>query len=263
MSVGSAQELEGLERAGAAAARVLGLMLKAVEPGITPVELNRLGAAEMRRLGARSAPMLAVGFPSETCISVNEAVAHGIPGDVPLAPCDLVNIDVSVELDGFFADMGASRAVTPGDGRHEPLLETGRRALTAALEQVRAGALLNRIGWGAERTARRAGFQIIRDLCGHGVGRALHEAPAEVPGFYRPGDRRRLREGTVLAIEPFVSTGARHVRVREDGWTLETDDGGVAVQFEHTVVVMEAGAWIVTAERPFLHPVAPDPVVEA
>lgn len=252
MSIGSATELDGLAAAGAVASHVLDLMLGAVEVGVSPVDLNRIGAAEIRSLGARSAPMLSVGFPAETCISVNDAIAHGVPGRDPLLVGDLVNIDVSVELDGYYADTGASRPVASGTGAVDRLCDTGRLALQASLAEVRSGARLNRLGWAAEQTARDAGYQIVRDLCGHGVGRALHEAPTEVPGFFDPADRRRLDEGTVLAIEPFVSTGARHVRVRRDGWTLETEDGGLAVQFEHTVVVTGDGPLVVTAARPYL-----------
>jgi methionyl aminopeptidase len=254
MSVGSEDDLDGICVAGAAAARVLRVMLDAVESGVTPVELNHIGAIEMRGLGARSAPMLSVGFPAETCISVNEAIAHGIPGESPLGDGDLVNIDVSLELDGYFADTGASIPVQPGNPELDRLCAAGRRALERALGEVRPGALFNRIGWAAEETARASGYEIVRDLCGHGVGRSLHEEPREIPGYYDPRDRRRFREGSVLAIEPFVSTGARHVRALEDGWTLVTDDGGLAVQFEHTVVVTPAGALVVTARRPFLIP---------
>jgi methionyl aminopeptidase len=254
MSVGSAHDFDGMCAAGAVAARVLDAMLRAVEPGVTPVELNRIGAAEMRDAGARSAPMLSVGFPAETCISVNHAIAHGIPHDEPLEATDLVNIDVSLELDGFFADTGASMPVRPGEAELDRLCATGRLALDRALAEARPGALMNRIGWAAEGTARAAGYEIVRDLCGHGVGRSLHEEPREIPGYYDPRDRRRLHEGMVLAIEPFVSTGARHVSTLPDGWTLVTEDGGLAVQFEHTVIVTGAGSLVVTAEQPFLAP---------
>ena len=156
--------------------------------------------------------------------------------------------------DGYFADTGASRPVGRTPRALARLCRTGRKVLDASLGEIRSGASMNRIGWAAEQTARAAGYEIVRDLCGHGVGRSLHEEPREIPGYFDPGDRRRLVEGAVLAIEPFVSTGARHVKVRADGWTLETDDGGLAVQFEHTVVVTGTGALVVTAERPFLVP---------
>lgn len=252
MSIGSASDLDGLVAAGQVAARTLRLMVDAVATGVTPEQLNELGAAEMRRAGARSAPMLSVGFPAETCISVNDAIAHGVPSGTPLADGDLVNIDVSVELDGFFADTGASVPVSAGNAALDDLCATGRRALYRALAAVRSDAPMNGVGRAAEATARAAGYEIVRDLCGHGVGRALHEAPSEIPAWFRPRDRRTFRDGMVLAIEPFVSTGARHVRAGSDGWTLHTEDGGLAVQYEHTVVVTARGALVVTAPRPHL-----------
>jgi methionyl aminopeptidase len=252
MSIESGEDFAGVAAAGRVAARTLALMLEAVRPGVTPFELNRLGAEEIRRSGARSAPMISVDFPAETCISVNAAVAHGIPTRQPLGPRDLVNIDVSVELDGYFADTGAS---VPVDREHEALARlcaTGRSALGRALGRVRSGGRLSDLGRAAERVAVDAGYDVLRDLCGHGLGRALHEEPGSILGYYDPRDRRRMSDGLVLAIEPFVSTGARGVRTAEDGWTLLTEDGGLAVQFEHTVVVTERGALVMTAERPFL-----------
>src|SRR5690606_4676772 len=221
-------------------------------PGYTPCELSRLGAKESRRSGPRSAPLVSVDYPAETCISVNEAVAHGIPTREPLGPSDLVNIDVSVELDGYFADTGASVPVDRGHDALARLCAMGRAALGRSLGKVRTGGRLNEIGRAAERVALDAGYDVLRDLCGHGLGRALHEEPGSVLGYYDPWDRRRMSDGLVLAIEPFVSTGARRVRTAADGWTLLTEDGGVAVQFEHTVVVTSRGALVMTAERPFL-----------
>ena len=256
MSIDSHADLEGLAAAGHVAAATLQRMLAAVEPGVTTAELDDLGSATLRALGARSAPMLAVGFPGATCVSVDEEIAHGVPGSRALRAGGLVNVDVSVELDGFWADCGAS-AVVPGGGAAEAerlgrLCDAGREALSAALAAVRSDALLNRIGLAVERVARDRGYAVIRDLCGHGVGRALHEEPGDVYGFYDPSDRRRMRDGMVLAVEPFLSTGSAHVRVREDGWTLATADGGPAVQFEHTIVVTDGGALVVTAPEPYL-----------
>lgn len=247
MSISSPDELAALRAAGAAAAATLAAMQAAVRPGVRTAELDAIGAAVMRSHGARSAPMLVVGFPAATCISVNSDIAHGVPGPGELCEGDLVNIDVSVELNGFFADMGASMPVGTPSPRVAKLCAAGREALDAALAEVRSDAPLNRIGWAAEQVATRHGFVVIRDLCGHGVGRSLHEEPKEVYGHYVPSDRRRMHRGQVLAIEPFVSTGSRRVRTSGDGWTLATADGGLAVQYEHTVVVTDTGAEIVTA----------------
>ncbi|HVS14391.1 MAG TPA: type I methionyl aminopeptidase [Thermoanaerobaculia bacterium] len=251
MPIGDPHELEALAVAGRVAWRALSAMVAAVRPGITTAELNAIGAEQIARAGARAAPILDAGFPAECCISVNQAIAHGVPGPYALRREDLINLDVSVELDGFYADNGASVAVDPSDPRLARLCDAGRRTLASALGAVRAGALLNEIGRAAERTARASGYEVIRDLCGHGVGRSLHEEPKEVCSFYVPADRRRLAAGQALAIEPFVSTGARGVRRATDGWTLRTEDGGLAVQYEHTVVVTPEGALVVTAEEPY------------
>ena len=251
MPIETPVDLEGLVAAGRVAWKVLDTMIAAVRPGITTAELNAIGAREIRRAGARAAPIVEAGFPAECCISVNDAIAHGVPGPYALHPTDLVNIDVSVELDGFYADNGASVAVADHDARLARLCEAGRRTLQSALGAVRAGQLLNRIGLAAERTATASGYEVIRDLCGHGVGRSLHEYPSQVCSFYEPSDRRVMTEGMVLAIEPFVSTGARGVRRGADGWTLATEDGGLAVQYEHTVVVTRTGALVVTAPEPY------------
>lgn len=252
MSVETLAELERLARAGRAAADILEMMRGAAEPGVTPLQLDELAARRMRALGARSAPILDAGFPAATCISVNDCVAHGVPGPIPLREGDLVNIDVSVELDGYYADNGASFVVGAGDPATARLCEAGRDALAAALAAVRSGERLNRIGLAAERVARSRGFRMIEDLCGHGLGRALREAPGDVWGHYEPRDHRRMGDGLVLAIEPFVSAGARNTRLDPDGWGLRTEDGGLAVQFEHTVVVTDEGALVLTAPEPFL-----------
>lgn len=254
MSIEHPHELAGLTAAGGLAARTRDALLEAARPGVTPRELDALGADLIRRAGGRPAPALQVGFPAATCISVNEVVAHGVPDDRPLADGDLVNVDVSVELDGFWADTGASAPVGACDPEVEALCATGRAALEAALSAVRTGGRLNALGRAAEAVARAAGRQTLRDLCGHGVGRALWEEPSDVHGYHEPRDHRRLRDGWVIAVEPFVTTGARRTRRAPDGWGLMCDDGGRAVQFEHTVVVTRRGAWVVTAAEPHMVP---------
>ncbi len=256
MSIGTIDELEGLRAAGRAAALVLARMRAAVRPGVTTAALDALGARLLEELGARSAPIRDAGFPTATCISVNDCVAHGIPGPGALRAGDLVNIDVSLELDGFYADTGASFPVGPATPLTARLCRAGRQSLANALAAIRAGGRLNRIGAAAERTVKAHGFKVIRDLCGHGLGRALREEPGDVFGWYDPEDRRLLAPGLVLAVEPFVSSGAEYTRVDEDGWSLRTEDGALAVQFEHTVVVTDRGALVLTAPEPFLIPAA-------
>lgn len=248
MTIVRLDDLLGLQAVGALVARARDAMLAAARPGVTTAELDEVGRRVLEQGGARSAPKLVYGFPGHTCVSVNDEAAHGIPGDRPLAEGDLVNVDVSAELDGYFADTGASRVVGQGDEEARRLCATTRRALHDALAEVRAGAPLNRIGRAVERRARRAGFAVLEDLCGHGVGRSIHEPP-QVSNTYEPCDRRALREGWVLAIEPLLTTGATCVETDPDGWTLRTPDGSRVAQFEHTVVVTRDGPLVLTASQ--------------
>jgi methionyl aminopeptidase len=247
MSIDNEQDVLALMRIG----RIVGLTLQhmgaAIRPGMTTAELDDLGARFLVGHGARSAPILTYKFPGYTCISINDEAAHGIPGDRVIQPGDLVNVDVSAELDGYFADTGGSFAVPPVAPERQRLLDTTRRALEAALAVVRAGQPLNVIGKAVESVAHPAGYSILRELGGHGVGRSLHEPPHAVPHYFNPRARQRLTEGMVLTIEPFLTTGAIHVKTDPDGWTLRTVDGSLAAQFEHTIIVTRDQPVLVTA----------------
>jgi methionyl aminopeptidase len=164
-----------------------------------------------------------------------------------IKPGDLVNIDVSAELNGYYADTGGSFHVPPIDPRKQHLLDTTRKALEAAIQAARAGQPLNVIGKAVEKIARPAGYHIIRELGGHGVGRGLHEPPHAIPHFFNRGARQKLREGMVLTLEPFLTTGAIHVKTQPDGWTLRTPDGSLTAQFEHTVIITQGLPILVTA----------------
>jgi methionyl aminopeptidase len=246
VTVDGIDDLRGLQAAGAAVAEALRTMGEAVAPGVRPMELDEVGASVLRRHGAISAPAKAYGFPATTCISVNEALAHGIPGRRRLREGDLVNIDVSAEVGGYWADTGASFGVGRVRPRLDRLLRSTRRARDEAVATARAGQPLSAIGRAVERRARTDGFHVVRNLCGHGVGRFIHEAP-EVPNVYDRRNRARLWEGLVLAIEPFLTTGATHVEQCSDGWTLRTPDGSRGAQYEHTVVVTQGAPLILTA----------------
>ena len=247
MTIDADEDLEGLQRAGRVVAVVRDAMLDAVEPGVSTGDLDALARDLLRRHGARSAPRLAYGFPGTTCISVNSEAAHGIPSrQRVLRDGDLVNIDVSAELDGYWADTGASRGVGTIAPRHQELLDATRLAQAEGMAEARAGAPLRHIGRAVERRARRHGFTVLADLCGHGVGRSIHEAP-DVPGVEDRRDRTVLWDGLVLAIEPFLATGARSTLQGDDGWTLLTSDGSAVAQFEHTVVVTATGPLVLTA----------------
>ncbi len=246
MTIGSEDDLDQLKAAGRLVARTLEAMGKALEPGMTTRELDALGRAMLEREGARSAPEVTYGFPGATCISIGPDVAHGIPGDQIVKAGDLVNIDVSAEIDGYFADTGASFAVPPVATRIERLCRDGRRAMWTGIRSVKSGGALNEIGRSIEAFADRNGYTLIRNLASHGVGRALHEEPTELATWYDPRDRRRIHDGLVFTIEPFLSLGADWVEETGDGWTLRPEGCQPTVQYEHTLVATPRGPVVVT-----------------
>lgn len=247
MSIEGQDDVVGLMRIGAVVAEARDEMARHVEPGVSTADLDAIGREVLRKHSARSAPQLAYGFPGSTCISVNDSVAHGIPSEhVVLREGDLVNIDVSAELDGYWADSGASFPVGRVDSRARLLLTTTRHALSDAMSEATAGAPIRNIGRAVQRRARRHGFAVIGDLCGHGVGRFIHEAPS-VPNTYSAFNRDRLHEGLVITIEPFLTTRATTVNEDDDGWTLRTPDGSRAAQFEHTLIITNGKPIVVTA----------------
>ena len=245
MSIDGEHDVEGLKRAGAAVAEARDSMAREVRAGITTRELDEIGRGVLARHGARSAPQLAYAFPGTTCISVNDELAHGIPSTRRLKDGDLVNIDVSAELDGYWADSGASYPVGEVAPRLRNLLFTTRQALADGMREVRAGAPIRNIGRAVERRAKRAGFRVVRDLCGHGVGRHIHEPP-NVPNTFDRHNTDVLREGLVITIEPFLTTGATSIYEADDGWTLRTPDGSIGAQFEHTMIVTRGEPIVVT-----------------
>lgn len=245
MTVEQAYELEGLRRAGTLVSGILATMREAAVAGAVSRDLDAIGAQMMRAAGARSAPALTYDFPGATCISINAVAAHGIPDGSVLRDGDLVNIDVSAELDGYFADTGGSFVVGTASEAQQRLLDATREARDAAIAQLRAGNLINSIGRTVEGIAARRGFRVIRNLGSHGVGRSLHEAPGSIPGYYDPRDTRRLHDGMVITIEPFLATHCTQVDEGDDGWAMRCRRG-YAAQFEHTVVVTHGAPIIVT-----------------
>lgn len=247
MTIESQSDVEGLQRVGRVVARTLHEMLALIEPGMTTRELDDMGARMLAQAGARSAPQLTYGFPGATCISINEEAAHGVPGDRVINAGDIVNIDVSAEMDGYFADTGGTRVVPPESTLKTRLCHASRTALDEAMRQARAGRPLNGIGAAIERVARRHKFRIIENLGSHGVGRALHEEPESIPGYFDPSDKRILKEGMVITIEPFLSTRSRWVEEADDGWTLVGGAGNLSAQYEHTMIITRGNPIVVTA----------------
>jgi methionyl aminopeptidase len=221
-------------------------MGRALEPGITTRELDEIGRRLLEQEGARSAPEITYNFPGATCISIGPDVAHGIPDERRIEAGDLVNIDVSAEVDGFFADTGASFTVPPAEARIERLCRDGRRALWTGIRAVKAGGRLNDIGFAIEAFAKKNGYSLIRNLASHGVGAALHEDPKEIATWRDPSDRRRIEEGLVFTIEPFLSLGGDWVEETGDGWTLRPTGNEPTVQYEHTLVATRRGPVVLT-----------------
>lgn len=246
MTIETQDDVVGLKRIGKIVSCVLHEMLDAAEPGMTTRELDALGAQLLEKHGARSAPQLTYNFPGATCISINEEAAHGIPGERVIRPGDVLNVDVSAELGGYFADTGGTRVVPPTNPQKTRLCHATRAALTQAMKQARAGQPLNGIGAAIERTAKSYGFRIIENLASHGVGRALHEEPEHIPGYFDAADRRVLKEGMVITIEPFLSTRSRVVTETADGWTLVGVPGNLSAQYEHTMIITRGEPIVVT-----------------
>ncbi len=245
MVIQSERDMRGMLQVGKVVGLTLQHMLKATRPGITTAELDALGAEFLRREGARSAPIITYKFPGSTCISLNDEAAHGIPGRRVIEIGDLVNIDVSAELDGYYADTGASIPMTPVSPLKNKLCECAQTALHKGISVAQAGTPVNMIGKAMETVVKQYGFRVIRDLPGHGIGRKLHDSPS-VPGFYNPKIKDILTEGMVLTIEPFVSSKAHHIKTAADKWTLKTQDGSPAVQYEHTVIITRGQPILVT-----------------
>ena len=246
MTVESENDLQYLKAVGRLCAQVLRKMMQSARPGITTAELDEIGRELLVAGGARSAPQATYNFPGATCISVSPVIAHGIPDGYTLKDGDLIHIDVSAELDGYYADTGASLVVSTHLPAAARLLEATKAALWKALRAARSGRPLNEIGRAIQFEAGKRGYRTIVDLTGHGIGRKLHEAPSDVTNFYNPRDKRILNEGLVLAIEPFLTTGRGRIVEERDGWSLRTADRSLAAQFEHTIVVTRGEPLILT-----------------
>ena len=246
MTITNQAELDGVKAIGRIVANTLRDMAAAMEPGMTTLEIDGIGHALLEREGAVAAPGSTYGFPGTTCISVNEEIAHGIPGNRVLRRGDLVNIDVSASKNGYFADTGASYVVPPSDAARERLCRDGKRAMQIGIAQVGAGKPLAGIGKAIGRFASGRGYTLIRNLASHGVGRSLHEYPGEIATWPDRRESRRMTKGLVFTIEPFLSTGGIMATGGDDGWTLYSDPPAPVVQYEHTVVATERGAMVMT-----------------
>ncbi len=246
MTADSEKDIQALKAIGRVCAETLRKMMSGVRAGMTTRELDEIGRAFLEAEGARSAPQVAYNFPGATCISVSPVIAHGIPNEHVLSEGELIHIDVSAELDGYYADTGASVIVSKRERNLERLLDATKATLTKALRAAKAGNPVNGIGRTVQNEAGKRGYNVIYDFTGHGIGRKLHENPKEILNYYNPDDHRILNEGLVLAIEPFLTTGIGRVVQEKDGWSLRTMDKTIAAQFEHTIVVTKNEPIILT-----------------
>ena len=246
MSIESMTDFEGMRAAGAVVAETLKRVSALVRAGITTLELDAVARHCFSERGARSGPALDYGYPGTICISVNDEAVHGVPGVRVIAAGDLVTIDVTAELDGFYADAAVTVVVEPASVVARRLRTCAEAAFRKGLEQARHGTPVWRVGEAVDREVRRRGFRVLKDLYGHGIGRSVHEEPA-VPSFRDPAAQSILTDGLVITIEPIVSVGASSSRTLRDGWTIVSADRSLTAHHEHTIVVRRGAAHVLTA----------------
>ncbi|MFZ0638483.1 MAG: type I methionyl aminopeptidase [Candidatus Acidiferrales bacterium] len=247
MSIKSYKELLSLKEVGRIVRLALEAMSAAVRAGITTAELAKIGGKVMRENGARSAPRMVYGFPGDVLISLNDEAVHGIPSDSrKVRVGDLVKLDVTFEKNGYMADAAITVPVEPVSGQARQLVACAESAFHKGMKFARTNHRVNEIGRAVEREVRRSGFQVIRELGGHGIGRTIHEEPS-VPNFNDPHARQRLTEGLVLTVEPIIAMGSGKPKDGGDGWTVKTADGSLSAHYEHTIVITDGAPMLLTA----------------
>lgn len=241
----SPAEIGIIREAGLVVARVLAALEKAIEPGITTAELDRMAEKMIRKAGGVPAFLGYRNFPASICASINHEVVHGIPALRRLNDGDIISIDVGVRLKGYYGDAAATFAVGEISSVAAHLLEVTRKSLVLAVEAMKPGGRLSDISHAVQSYVESQGFSVVRTLVGHGIGTQIHEEP-KVPNFGRPGRGPLLERGIVLAIEPMVNAGSWKVRELDDKWTVVTVDQSLSAHFEHTVAMGEDGPEILT-----------------
>lgn len=240
-------EIEMMREAGRVTAVALRLVGEAVRPGITTGELDAIAEEYIRSQGAQPAFLGYHGFPATLCTSVNEQVVHGIPGKRVLNEGDILSVDCGAVVDGFFGDSAMTFPVGTVSAEARALMDATRASLEAGIAKMRPNMRLYDIGAAVQQVAEAAGFSVVREYVGHGIGRAMHEDP-QVPNFGQSGRGAQLKPGMVFAVEPMVNAGGFEVRSLDDGWTVVTADGSLSAHFEHTIAVTEDGPVILTVE---------------
>jgi methionyl aminopeptidase len=248
MSIQQESELIGMQKISEAVAFTLKEMRTFAKAGMTTKELDEYGGKILSDLGAKSAPYLTYGFPGWTCISVNNEFCHGIPSDKRiLNEGDLINIDVSAELNGFWSDNGGSFVIGKDVNGHQKLVDASKDILQKAIDNIKGGVKIAEIGYLIETEAKKRGYKVIKNLGGHGIGRSLHEQPDELLNYKNRYDQRRFKKDSVVAIETFISTSSSLAVELNDGWTMVGNKGGHMAQHEHTIVVTNGKPIILTA----------------
>ncbi len=239
------EEIELMRESALMVSRTLGIIAKEVRPGVTPKFLDKIAEEYIRDNGGVPAFKGYRGFPATLCISINEAVVHGIPADKPLSEGDIISVDCGVKKNGFYGDHAYSFAVGVVKPELEKLLQVTKECLYKGIEQCIAGNRIGDISYAVQQHAEKHGYGVVRELVGHGLGKSLHEDP-EVPNYGKRGDGPKLKDGMVLAIEPMINLGKKHVKQLNDGWTIVTADGLPSAHFEHDVAVIDGKAEILS-----------------
>jgi methionyl aminopeptidase len=247
MSITKESELTGMKKVSEAVAITLREMRNFTKPGMTTKELDNFGKEILQGFGAQSAPALTYGFPGWTCISLNNEIAHGIPSEKRIIrEGDLLNIDVSAELNGFWADNGGSFVVGEDVHNLQSLVDASKSILKKAIYSIKGGVRISAVGRIIESEARKSGFRVIKNLTGHGIGRSLHEEPHEIANYYDKYNFKRFRKHSVVAIETFISNSSSIAHTMTDGWTLKGNRGGFVTQHEHTILITDHEPIILT-----------------
>lgn len=247
MSITKESELLGMKEISEVVGTTLKLMREYAKVGMSTKTLDEYGGELLKSYGAKSAPYETYGFPGYSCISINKEAAHGIPSEEKiLKEGDLINIDVSAELNGFWSDNGGSFVLGKDIHNHQPLVDASKTILQKAIRRIKGGVKISEIGYLIETEAKKSGFKVIKNLAGHGVGRSLHEEPENILNYRVKSNRERFKKNTTVAIETFISTNSTAAVELNDGWTLVGKKGGYVAQHEQTILVTDTYPVILT-----------------
>ena len=247
MSITKEAELIGMKKISEVVGTTLKLMIEHAKIGMSTKELDDFGIEILKSYGAKSAPYETYGFPGYTCISINKEAAHGIPSkNKILKEGDLINIDVSAELNGFWSDNGGSFVLGKDIYNHQPLVEASKHILKKAINTIKGGVKIADIGYLIESEAKKYGFKVIKNLAGHGVGKSLHEEPENILNYRVKSNKERFKKNTTVAIETFISTNSTMAIELNDGWTLVGNKGGYVTQHEQTILITDNSPIILT-----------------